>query len=272
MPVLFANRSGPDHEHPLHGVGGWLALFLGIVGFQTLLYLIGLPGVLGQTLRADPESLRAFPVLYPMVGLEAAFPVAFVIAAPVGAWLTLKRRRRAPAFWGWLLLAVFLYALADVALGEVVVRQVGQLLAGEPLRSFQDQLAHERVANLRTALWAAIWTWYWKDSERVRVTFGSNAWTRTRAAGPAQTPEATAAQEPAPGPARAQEPTAAPGPATTSAPGPAPQGTPLPATAPEPAPAPEATPGPAPATALAPGAMQPSALAAAQAPPTGSIA
>ena len=220
MAVLFAHRSGPDSEHPLYGVGGWLALFLGIVGLQTLLYLIGLPGVLRQTLRADPESLRAFPVLYPMVGLEAVFPIAFVIAAPVGAWLTFKRRRGTPAFWGWFLLAVFLYALVDLGLGEVVVRQVGQLLAGDPLRSFQDQLAHERMANLRTALWAAIWTWYWKDSDRVRVTFASNAWTRTRATRPepahgttlasAQASAATPAPAPMPEPEAAQPPTLAP--------------------------------------------------------------
>ncbi len=215
MPVLFGNRSGPDREHPLYGVGGWLALFLGIVGLQTVLNLFGLPGVLEQTLRADPASMRAFPVLYPMVGLEVAFPIVFVIAAPLGAWLTFRRGRGAPAFWGWFLAAVLLYAVADVALGEVVVRQVGQLLVGEQLRSFQDQLAHERLANLRTALWAAIWTWYWKDSDRVRVTFGSNAWTRApRVAGGTQAAPRTApALQPAPAGVPAPPPPPPPPPA-----------------------------------------------------------
>lgn len=178
MPVLFRDRTRPDTEHPLYGVGGWLAIFLGIVAFQALIVIVMLPGRLGGLGSVSVAALEAFPILWPLLILEALYPLAFIAAVPVGTWFTLRRNERAPTFWGWFVLGVFAYGLADFSMAQIFLRQLALHLPAVELHATRDRMFPALLADVQSMLWAGIWTWYWKDSERVHVTFGRNTWAR----------------------------------------------------------------------------------------------
>lgn len=179
MTVLDAKRAAPGGRPT--GVSGWLALFLAIVTLQGVLLAVGVPALFRYIGETATEALKAYPVIGPMLLGEAIYPFAFILAAAWGIWLTVKLRPSAPRYWGWLLLGVFAYGLADAVLARVLLRQVAGDLAGPDMHAFRNTMWNGVVEDLRSMLWAAIWTWYWKASVRVRLTFGRNTWTRAMA-------------------------------------------------------------------------------------------
>lgn len=194
MAVLFSKRSGSNGP-ALHGVGGWLALFLAIVAFQSILLALETPALFREIVRTATASWREFPVAGPMAFVAALFPFLFILGAGWGSALTLRQSRRTPEYWGWFLLAVFVYKAIDGMLAGVLVSQVAGRVSAADLEAFRERAWSGVVEDLRYMLWTAIWTWYWNNSQRVRVTFGRNTWSKPLAA-PDRTPAEAVTAEP----------------------------------------------------------------------------
>jgi hypothetical protein len=174
MAALFSKRSAD--ERPLNGVTGWLALFLAIICLQSFLLAWETPALFQEIIRTATESWRQFPVAGPMAFGEAIFPFIFLVAAAWGIVLTVRRSPSTPAFWGWFLLAIFIFKAIDGMLAGILVQQVAARVSPTDLEAFREKAWNGVVDDLRYMLWTAIWTWYWNNSERVRLTFGRNTW------------------------------------------------------------------------------------------------
>lgn len=176
MAALFSKPK--ESRHPLDGVNGWLALFLAIVALQSLLLAWETPELFKDIITTAQSSWRDFPVTGPMAFGGALFPFIFILVAAWGIVLTVRRSERTPAFWGWFLLAVFVYKAIDGMFAGMLVRQVAGHVSAADLEAFREKAWNGVVDDLRYMLWTAIWTWYWNNSERVRITFGRNTWAR----------------------------------------------------------------------------------------------
>ncbi len=177
MSALLSKHDGSGKD-PLDGVNGWLALFLAVMALQCLLLAREVPEFVRDILTTTQQSWRDFPVTGPMAFGAALFPFLFLIASVWGIVLTVRRRPGTPAFWGWFLLAVFVYKAVDGLLAGVLVRQVTGHVSAADLEAFREKAWNGVVDDLRYMLWSAGWTWYWDKSRRVLVTFGRNTWSR----------------------------------------------------------------------------------------------
>ncbi len=160
LVVRSVRRSGPADARELHGVRGWLLLF--VVGMTVLSPLMGL----GQTAAAFADAERQAPVLRAMEGWSNYKSATWLLLLAAIAWqwhvvwgltrhrvpLSVQRTKR------FLLLAPGLIVLGDIILAT----------------SLMDLTAPaEWVGGLLKGYFAsAVWYAYFVRSRRVRNTYG----------------------------------------------------------------------------------------------------
>lgn len=184
LVVRAVRRSGPADARELHGIKGWLLLF--VVGLTVLSPLMGL----GQTAAAFADAERRAPVLLSMEGWSNYKSATWVLLMAAIAWqwrvvwgltrhrvpLSVRQTQR------FLLLAPGLIVLGDIVLATTLMDLTAPA---------------EWVAGLfKGYVASAVWYAYFARSRRVRNTYGL--------APLAPSPQAETPQAEAPQPAATQ--------------------------------------------------------------------
>jgi hypothetical protein len=120
------------------------------------------------------------PGLRPMLAMESLAKLAALTLPVVGVVLTTRLDGRARPWWMLLLALDFIYAAADIYLGERLREAMPLVVGAQGGQRSSDAIDKARLTNLGVLLGSAIWLWYWYRSRRVRLNFGPIADERQR--------------------------------------------------------------------------------------------
>jgi hypothetical protein len=153
------------------GIGGFLMLFVILLGISIVVALFRIPGCLSAISAAN--SLVAYYPPYPtVVEGELVYLIGQIAAGIIGLVLLLRKDRRAPTFFVGFYGALIGVTLIDMYFGSRLSDALHAALT-EPGRLDAYDAAHRMARNqgISAIVWDAAWLQYWRTSERVRLTF-----------------------------------------------------------------------------------------------------
>jgi hypothetical protein len=163
----------PGSDHPLYGIGGWLAWFMLVVAAQVVVAVVRFPGLVRDNLAAL-AVLRENPILAALLPLETFYPVFVIVGGTYLLVLTWKKDARVVNYWGVYLLACTAYAVFDIVACQVLLKSLARTMPAAEFEPAKEFILRGTAMNARLVVWSLVWLFYWRQSERVRVTFGSN--------------------------------------------------------------------------------------------------
>lgn len=151
-----------------------MLFFLVGQAITVLLVALTIPSVFEPFAQPAWDDTSVIPLYHATIVMEMLFSAARLAFPVAGIILTVTRDRRAPRFWLAYLGLVVVGSLLDTGAGIAIHNWMQAELpaSAEAVKSMTRAI----VENLRTVMWALVWSLYWINSERVWITFGRGGW------------------------------------------------------------------------------------------------
>jgi hypothetical protein len=156
------------------GIGGFLLLFAATQILSVGFAVWQIPGTFVEAFGRDGAIVsRMDPAYVPLVSGELLFQIARGVTSIMGLVLIFRRDPRTPKFYMAVLAGFVVLAALDLLLATRSGHLIDAYLAarGKPTAGVDDALGKGQIENLRGIAYGLIWFFYWRSSERVRLTF-----------------------------------------------------------------------------------------------------